>query len=475
MFGQCLNASICLQTIGIKESIFKIFSSIRTAQKEREKDATNNNKSPCDTPMNSLIKIKHIIDVYKKTSHALISTLEAEKIIHKTVIQNNDIIEFECVSVHNAYGRILFEYIYSKYNVPSFRTSAKHGYAIKANDGTNIKNVLEEGTSSIEPGTCVLIKPKASIPDGATAVVQLEYTEKIIKECRNSNIDDIEEEIKIRIQPKEGENIRPIGFEIKKGERILEKYSRIGPAEIGLLSYCGITEVIVIKQKLVGILSIGDELEEPGEILGLNYNYDSSGLILITLLKQQDFDILDFGITNDNVESIISKIETALEKVDVLVIIGSANDRDLLKPVLQGYFNATIHFGGVNMSPGKSTTYATCTFKDTKKYFLCFSRNPTIVPIVTHLFLLPLLNNLRCFEKSSPLVQARVQTSPILHSRPKYIWTSLKWNNKDKYARIYDTANYNHNANALLRLPPRTVEESKLPDSYITAVFHGSN
>lgn len=44
-------------------------------------------------------------------------------------------------------------------------------------------------------------------------------------------------------------------------------------------------------------------------------------------------------------ESIISKIETALEKVNVLVTIGSANDRDLLKPILQGHFNAVIHFG----------------------------------------------------------------------------------------------------------------------------------
>lgn len=43
--------------------------------------------------------------------------------------------------------------------------------------------------------------------------------------------------------------------------------------------------------------------------------------------------------------SIISKIEEALEKVNVLVTIGSVNDKDLLKPILQGYFNAIIHFG----------------------------------------------------------------------------------------------------------------------------------
>lgn len=477
MFGQCLNATMCLK---VNESIiFYVFDSIQTAQRERE-NAINSNKSlvgDTSNTHNKMIKIKNIIEIYKRHSHALISTLEAEEKISETVIQNNEIVEFECVSVHDAYGRILYEDVYSICNVPPFRTSAKNGYAINTNDGINVKNVLQEETSSIEPGTCVLVQNNSFIPNGATAVVQFKDTKKILEEYKN-NIDDIEEEkeeIEIIIQPKEEENIRPIGYEVRKGEYILDKYTRIGLTEIGILTYCGVSKVIVIKQKLIGVLSIGDELEEPGEILTLKHDYDSSRLILMTLLKQQDFDSLDFGIANDNMESIISKIETALEKVDILVTIGSANDRDLLKPILQGYFNATIHFGGVNMSPGKSTTFATCTFNDTKKYFLCFSKNPATVPIVTHLFLLPLLNYLRCFEKSSPLVQARVQTSPIFHSRPKYIWTSLKWNNKDQYARIYDTANYyNHNANALLKLPPRTIEESKLPDAFITAVFCGS-
>lgn len=52
------------------------------------------------------------------------------------------------MSVYDAYGRILFENVRSKCNVPPFRTSAKHGYAIKANDEINIKNILQEGSVS---------------------------------------------------------------------------------------------------------------------------------------------------------------------------------------------------------------------------------------------------------------------------------------------------------------------------------------
>lgn len=43
----------------------------------------------------------------------------------------------------------------------------------------------------------------------------------------------------------------------------------------------------------------------------------------------------------------VCKIGEALAKVDVLVTTGSVSmgDRDLLKPILHEYFNATIHFG----------------------------------------------------------------------------------------------------------------------------------
>lgn len=60
-------------------------------------------------------------------------------------MQSNEKIESECVSVHNAYGRVLLEDIYAKCNVPSFRTSAKYGYAI-ITDEKNRKKIVEAKT-----------------------------------------------------------------------------------------------------------------------------------------------------------------------------------------------------------------------------------------------------------------------------------------------------------------------------------------
>jgi len=43
----------------------------------------------------------------------------------------------------------------------------------------------------------------------------------------------------------------------------------------------------------------------------------------------------------------VQKIKEAIEKVDVLVTTGSVSmgDRDIMKPILQKYFKAVIHFG----------------------------------------------------------------------------------------------------------------------------------
>ncbi|CAL1675227.1 unnamed protein product [Lasius platythorax] len=443
--------------------------------------------TPSETALNDDNVQEDIKNGTNCSKKSYIEVIEAQKLIRDAIIQSNEEIESECVRVQDAYGRILLKDIYSKYNVPSFKASAKHGYAIKANDKKNIKKILRAGTSSLKPGTCIWVKTGAPIPHGATAVVQVENTKEVIKECDDNNTDDIEEEekeIEIIIQPKEGENIRPIGSERKIGEKILDKYTRIGPVEIGLLASCGYKEVKVIGLPTIGILSIGNKLGESGKILRLKHVYDGNRLTLITLLKQEGFDALDCGIVNYKlITNIICKIEEALVKVNVLVIASSTNERDLLKHILQEYFKATIYFDCVNVKPGKSTIYAPCTLHtcNRKKYLLCLSGNPANVLIAAHLFLLPLLNQMRRNNLEMPvIIPACLMDTYIKHSRPSYKWTYLQWDvdERDTYPQACNMENRDsnllksHNANALLMLPAASNSEISLkPGTFVPALF----
>lgn len=83
-----------------------------------------------------------------------------------------------------------------------------------------------------------------------------------------------------------------------------------------------------------------------------------------------NFEILDLGISLDNAKSIFLHLKKGLQWADVIISTGcvSMGERDILKQVLINDFNATIHFGRVDMKPGKPTTFATLKFNEKKKY-----------------------------------------------------------------------------------------------------------
>jgi len=92
---------------------------------------------------------------------------------------------------------------------------------------------------------------------------------------------------------------RPIGSDIEIGKLILTPYTSIGPVEIGILAATGCKEIRIMKLPSVGVLSTGDELQEAGEPLKLGHVYDSNRITLISLLRENGFKPLDFGIAID--------------------------------------------------------------------------------------------------------------------------------------------------------------------------------
>lgn len=61
------------------------------------------------------------------------------------------------------------------------------------------------------------------------------------------------------------------------------------------------------------------------------------------------------------------------------------------------------------MKPGKPTTFATCTFNDRKKYFLCLPGNPVSAVVTARLFLLPILNEMSGGLSKPIVVKAKVR------------------------------------------------------------------
>ncbi|XP_076237734.1 molybdenum cofactor synthesis protein cinnamon [Calliopsis andreniformis] len=479
-------AKECLSVIGnaIPHAVDLIRDNRKNIKDTHEKVQTPFSMGGCSHMCqdNITLCLGNVVDRYRESPYPMISVEEALQIIGtqtEPLNYNNKSV----INIENAHGRILDGDLYSKYNLPPFRASIKDGYAVIASDGTGKRKVLSGikagdniTTIKLQPGTCVRVNTGAPVPDDATAVIQVEDTKLLQGTSDNTE----EKEIEIMTEIKYGQDIRPIGCDIKKGELILTSGTKLGAVELGLIAACGYSEVSVTDLPVVGVLSTGDELQCPGADLMPGRIYDSNKVTLLSLLKENGFDPLDMGIALDDEMTMVHKIKHALKQVDVLVTSGSVSmgDRDMLKPILQHHFNATIHFGRVNMKPGKPTTFATCTFENKKKYFLCLPGNPVSATVTMHLFALPLLKVL-CKDYTTPtIVRTKLTSSYNLDPRPEYARAILKWNNTDTLPLAYSTGNQISSkllsckdANALLMLPGRTMNRTQLREGDVVSAM----
>ena len=269
------------------------------------------------------------------------------------------------------------------------------GYAVVASDGATTLRILDNVTAGygssvvVTPGTCVYITTGAPVPDGADAVVPIEWTGPV------EQVDGQGTRVAIMQAVTSGTNIRPVGCDLMPGTTLLHCGQMIGPGEIGLLASVGITEVHTLAKPLVGVLSTGDEIVDCTTDAELQFGQirDANRPMLLTLAKKHGANVVDLGLVADVVADLESKILGALEKVDILVLSGgvSMGALDLLKPLLQKL--GTIHFGRLNMKPGKPTTFATIpgsSMKDGRKRLIFgLPGNPVSSCVTAQLLLVP--------------------------------------------------------------------------------------
>lgn len=80
----------------------------------------------------------------------MISIDKALSIMRRIIRYNLNERQYDREKINNAHGRILCETVYSECNVPAFRVSAKHGFAVLASDGKGIRIVLNGTTVSCD-------------------------------------------------------------------------------------------------------------------------------------------------------------------------------------------------------------------------------------------------------------------------------------------------------------------------------------
>ena len=257
------------------------------------------------------------------------------------------------VSTFEALDLVLAEDVHAAEDLPPFPCSIKDGFAVIAADTSNPRRLVGEQTAGyvadlrVEPGTCVRITTGAPMPPGADAVIMVEYTE------------EADGKVTLHRQVRSNAEVRPVAQDIAKGQQVLQAGTCLGPQEIGLLASLGRTSVLAHPRPQVAVLSSGNEIIEPDALPGPGQIRDSNRYTLMAAVQRAGAEAVSLGIGSDTREALSDKIVEGLTTCDALVTSGgvSMGKLDLIKPILETI--GQVHFGRVNMKPGKPLTFAT--------------------------------------------------------------------------------------------------------------------
>ena len=320
----------------------------------------------------------------------------------------------EVLALDRSVGRILAQDVFSSIDLPEFHRATMDGYAVQARStfGASestpalfaVVGSVEMGeapTVSVKAGEAVRIATGGMVPNGADSVVMVEHIQ---------SLDAHTVEVFKSATPLQ--HVMEVGEDMRKGEKILVKGSRIRPQEMGVLAALGQTHVPVYKQPILAIISSGDEIVPIDHTPGLSQLRDVNAHTLAGLVSLAGGIPLYLGIAKDDFGALNRLCRQALDQADMVLISGgsSVGSRDFTLDVLQGLPDSEILVHGVSISPGKPTILA----RSREKAVWGLPGQVTSAMVVFHVLVRPALERISGLSEYAP---GRSRQVPAVLSR----------------------------------------------------------
>ncbi len=294
----------------------------------------------------------------------------------------------ERVSLRAALGRVLAATLAAEIDVPAAAMSSMDGYAISTADlaaagATRLplsqRIAAGHAPAPLEPGSAARIFTGAPVPAGADAVVMQEQVEAD------------GDWIRFEKRTVAGENVRPAGNDIRRGDTILQAGTRLRPQDVGLAASVGLGELPVYAPIRVGIFFTGDELIEPGQPLGPGKIYDSNRYTIDGLLRAAGCEVVDLGLVGDTLAATEAAMRDAASRADLVVTSGgvSVGEEDHVRIALER--QGELRLWRLNIKPGKPLAYG----RVDGTAFIGLPGNPVSVFATFCLFVVPVIQVLQ--------------------------------------------------------------------------------
>ncbi|WP_028830062.1 molybdopterin molybdotransferase MoeA [Proteocatella sphenisci] len=335
-----------------------------------------------------------------------------EEAIKKSIdyIKENWEIKPETVSLNKAYGRILFEDARSEEDVPNFNRSTVDGYSVIAADTygasesiptiLSLKESVEMGRISdtkVKSGECAYVPTGGMIPEGADAMVMIEYTEIF---------GDDEVAVYLPVAYREGVTLK--GEDVKSGSTVLKKGTHIGAKEIGVLAATGYGMVKVFPELSISIFSTGDEIIDPSEKYETGLVRDINGYGVGAMALELGMNIMRHKIIKDDENMLITALKEASKDSDIVIISGGSSQgiKDYSEKVIDLMGSPGVFTHGLAIKPGKPTIIGA----SDGVLYVGLPGHPVSAMIVFDVIVGDIIRTIRG-EKSKPYIYAKMKTN----------------------------------------------------------------
>jgi len=314
----------------------------------------------------------------------------------------------EVVDLLHASGRILAEPITADRDIPPFPRSTRDGYAVRSADLTKIParltvvGEIKAGPShsqvplALNSGQAFSIMTGAPVPQGADAVVMVEYTALSV----------LNDSVEITKGVQAGENIVAQGAEARGGSLLLDRGEQLDHAAIALAASVGKSRLQVFVRPRVAVLTTGDEIVDVDGRPGPTQIRNSNTYSLAAQIQEAGGEAVLLPIAPDEPHRLRQLIEQGLES-DLLIMTGgvSMGRYDLVEQVLSE-MKAEFLFTGARIQPGRPVVFGRVPLGHKEgagaatpaaallKYFFGLPGNPVSTMVTFELFARPILEAL---------------------------------------------------------------------------------
>lgn len=309
------------------------------------------------------------------------------------------------VQLPDAVGCILAEDVRAPSDLPVTDLAALDGYAVRAADVAaastgpvrlRVVDDLRAGDTDVVhlvDGAVVRLASGAPLPVGADAVVPLEHT------------DQGDATVTVLHAVAAGENVRRRALDARSGDILLAAGDRVGARQEALLAAVGRARVNVHPKPRVVIVSVGDELLEPGRPAEAGQVFDANGHALATGVQDAGAVAFRVSAVPDRRPELREVLEDQLVRADLLITTGGLSANDTVRDVVGQM--GTVRFDNVAIDPGRRFGVGHVGEEPATPIF-CLPGDPLAVQVAYDAFVRPALRAMAGYaELFRPSVPAR--------------------------------------------------------------------